>query len=124
LFNSIDFIFFGKFPIIDRLPSRIFIYPFSILFIFSIIHSNKIIKIWHIFLSFIFLLFNSYNWRVDYTLSKNRNDNIILNPKILHYTDCSLDNDYILYVKISYLFSLIFLLIISFYIFKTSPTNK
>ena len=124
LFNFIQLIFLGKFPIVDRLPSRIFIYPFSILFLFSIIHIRQKIKIWHIAVSLIFLLINSYNWRLDYTLSKIRNDNIILNPKILIYPYNNIDDNYIQLIKISYIISLIFLLIISFYVYKSKQSTK
>ena len=123
LFNLLE-LFLGKFPIVDRLPSRIFIYPFSVLFIISIIHYKKEIKLWHILLYLFFLLINSYNWRVDYTLSKIRNDNIILNPKIYSNTSIKFDQNYILFVQISYIFSFIFLFIILAYIYKTKPTNK
>ena len=124
LFNFLELLFLGKFPIVDRLPSRIFIYPFSILFLFSIIHIPQKIRIWHIFVSLIFLLINSYNWRLDYTLSKIRKDNIILNPKILIYPYINIDYNYIQLVKISYIISLIFLLIISFYVYKSKQSTK
>ena len=121
--NLFQVIFGHKFPIIDRLPSRMFIYPFSIIFIYSIVLYNFKINYLQVILSSIYLLYNSYIWRVDNTLSIIRTDTIMVQTKILTNKDLTFNSNYITAVNISYLFTFFYLLFLCFYLYKTKSTK-
>jgi hypothetical protein len=116
LFLVIERLLFNKFPVIDRLPSRMFIYPFSIAVLFAVIRNNLKIKNWHVIVSLAYLLINSYTWRVDYTLSKHTND-LVLKTEILDQTQTAFDEKYINAVNYSYLFSIVMVITAGTYLY-------
>lgn len=122
LFMAIEKIFHNKFPVVDRLPSRIFFYPFSIAVVYAVITHKHAVKKWHVWLSLAYLLVNAWFWRVDNTLQLPVPAGIVPHVEVLDTTQGT--GSYENAVRFSYLFSLVAVLAACAYLYFTKGKKQ